>query len=229
MIGIYKITNPKGKSYIGQSRDIEHRFYYYKLSTNWIKEQRKLYYSFIKYGQENHQFEIIEECTEDVINEREIYWINFYNSVQEGLNLKYGGIGGRHSEETKQNISKSLMGKKQSKETVEKRSKSLKGQKRSEYTKQLMSESKKKVEITWGNKISESKKNSTYRHPKETMDKIAQKNSKPIEQYTPDGILVNTFPSGMEAMRQTGIKNDNIHQNLKGKSKSAGGFIWKYK
>jgi hypothetical protein len=33
----------------------------------------------------------------------------------------------------------------------------------------------------------------------------------------------------MEAMRQTGIKNDNINQNLKGKSKSAGGFIWKYK
>ena len=161
MIGIYKITNPIGNSYIGQSRDIEHRFYYYRLSSDWIKEQRKLYNILKKYGYENHVFEIIEECSEETINEKEIYWIYFYNSVEQGLNLKYGGIGGRHSEETKQNISKSLMGKKQSKETIEKRSQKLKGQKRSEYTKQLMSDSKKTLEITWGDKISESKKNST--------------------------------------------------------------------
>jgi group I intron endonuclease len=229
MIGIYKITNPNGNSYIGQSRDIEHRFYYYRLSSDWIKKQRKLYNSLKKYGYENHVFEVIEECSEEIINEKEIYWIDFYNSVEQGLNLKYGGIGGRHSEETKQNISKSLMGKKQSKETIEKRSQKLKGQKRSEYTKQLMSDSKKNFEITWGNKISEAKKNSTYRHPKETMDKISQSHSKPIEQYTPDGILLNTYPSAMDAMRQTGIKNDNISQNLRGNSKSAGGFVWKYK
>jgi group I intron endonuclease len=229
MIGIYKITNPKGKMYVGQSRDIEHRFYYYRLSSEWIKEQRKLYNSLKKYGYENHVFEIIEECSEETINEKEIYWINFYNSVIEGLNLKYGGIGGRHSKETKQNISKALMGKKQSKETIEKRSKSLQGLKRSDYTKQLMSEAGKNREITWGDKISKAKKNSTYRHPKEIMDKIAQYHSKPIEQYTPEGILLNTYPSAMEAMRQTGVKNDNISQNLRGKSKSAGGFIWKYK
>ena len=229
MIGIYKITNPNNNSYIGQSRDIEHRFYYYKTSNNWIKEQRKLYNSLQKYGIENHNFEIIEECSEDIINEREIYWINCYNCVDKGLNLKYGGLGGKHSEETKQNISKALMGKKQSKETIEKRSQSLKGLKRSDYTKQLMSESGKNKEITWGDKISEAKKKSTYRHPKEIMEKIAKHNSKPIEQYDSKGILLNTFISAKDAMKQTGIKNDNISQNLRGKSKSAGGFIWKYK
>jgi len=229
MIGIYKITNPKGNSYIGQSRDIEHRFYYYRLSNNWIKEQRKLYNSIKKYGHENHIFEILEECLEENINEKEIYWINYFDSVINGLNLKYGGIGGKHSEETKQNISKALMGKKQSKETIEKRSQKLKGQKRSDYTKQLMSEAGKNREITWGSQISEAKKNSTYRHPKETLDKIALINSKPIEQYTPEGILLKTYPSATEAMKQTGVKNDNISQNLRGKSKSAGGFVWKYK
>ena len=231
MIGIYKITNPSGNSYIGQSRDIEHKFYYYRLSSDWIKEQRKLYNSLKKYGYENHVFEVIEECSEDNINEREIYWINHFNSVINGLNLKYGGIGGRHSEETKQNISKSLMGKKQSKETIEKRSKSLQGMKRSDYTKQLMSEAGKNKKITWGNKISEAKKNSNYTFTQEHKDNLSKNspNSKPIEQYTPAGILLNTYPSAMEAMRQTGIKNDNINQNLKGKSKSAGGFIWKYK
>jgi group I intron endonuclease len=227
MIGIYKITNPKGKIYIGQSRDIEHRFYYYKLSNKWIKEQRKLYNSLQKYGYENHMFETIEECSEDLLNKKEIYWINHFNSVNEGLNLKYGGLGGKHSEETKQNISKSLTGKKQSKETIEKRSQKLKGQKRSDYTKQLMSESKKGKPITWGEKISESKKGKP--RPEELIKKLAKINSKPIEQYTPDGILLNIFPSAVEAMKQTGIKNDNINQNLKGKSKSAGGFVWKYK
>jgi group I intron endonuclease len=229
MIGIYKITNPKGKIYIGQSRDIEHRFYYYKLSNKWIKEQRKLYNSLQKYGHENHLFEIIEECSEGLLNEKEIYWINYFDSVNNGLNLKYGGLGGKHSEETKQNISKALIGKKQSKETIEKRSKSLQGQKRSDYTKQLMSEAGKNKKITWGDKISEAKKKSTYRHSKEIMKKIAQINSKPIEQYNLDGTLLNTYPSAMEAMRQTGVKNDNINQNLRGKSRSAGGFIWKYK
>ena len=99
----------------------------------------------------------------------------------------------------------------------------------SEETKNKMSLSRINRKITWGDKISESKKNSTYRHPKEILDKISQTHSKPIEQYTPEGILLNTFPSAMEAMRQTGVKNDNINQNLRGKSKSAGGFVWKYK
>lgn len=226
MIGIYKITNPNQNSYIGQSRDIEHRFYYYKLSNEWIKEQRKLYNSIKKYGVENHVFEIIEECTEDIINDREIYWIEFYDSVKNGLNLKYGGIGGRHSEETKQNISKALMGKKQSKETIEKRSKALKGQKRSEYTKQLMSEAGKNREINWGDKISQAKQNSTYIFTQEHKDKISKSSphSKSIQQYHPNGTLINTFSSAMEAMKQTGVKNDNISQNLRGKSKSAGGI-----
>jgi group I intron endonuclease len=229
MIGIYKITNPKGTMYIGQSRDINKRFYYYKLSNNWIKEQRKLYYSFLKYGVENHIFEIIEECNENIINEKEIYWINYYNSVEKGLNLKYGGIGGKHSEETKQNISKSLMGKKQSKETIEKRSQKLKGQKRSDYTKQLMSELGKNRNIIWGDKISEGKKKSDYVFTPEHKNKISKNNSKSIEQYTPNGVLLNTFSSATEAMKQTGVKNDNISHCLRGKSRSAGGYIWKFK
>ena len=227
MIGIYKITNPKGKIYIGQSRDIEHRFYYYKLSSKWIKEQRKLYNSLQKYGYENHMFETIEECSEDLLNKKEIYWINYFDSVNKGLNLKYGGLGGKHSEETKQNISKSLMGKKQSKETIEKRSQKLKGQKRSDYTKQLMSEARKGKIITWGDKISEAKLGKPK--PKGFGKKLALINSKPIEQYHPNGTLLNIFPSAVEAMRQTGIKNDNISMCLRGKSKSAGGFVWKYK
>jgi group I intron endonuclease len=191
MIGIYKITNPKGNSYIGQSRDIEHRFYYYRISGDWIKEQRKLYNSLKKYGCENHVFEVIEECFEDNINEREIYWINHFDSVINGLNLKYGGIGGRHSEETKRNISKSLMGKKQSKETIEKRSQKLKGQKRNDYTKKLMSEAKQGVKITWGDKIKESKALNPWVPSNQARANISKANSRASCEVLKSPVAVN--------------------------------------
>ena len=58
--GIYKITNPKGAIYIGSSKHIEKRFAQYKnLRSN---EQHKLRNSINKYGYENHNFEILEEC-----------------------------------------------------------------------------------------------------------------------------------------------------------------------
>jgi hypothetical protein len=68
-IGIYKITNPQGKIYIGQSNDIYHRFYSYKKLN--CKGQIKLYNSLLKYGVDDHQFEIIEECLSEQLDEKE--------------------------------------------------------------------------------------------------------------------------------------------------------------
>jgi len=59
MIGIYKITNPKGKIYIGQSINIKRRFNEYKRLN--CSQQPKIYNSLLKYGSDNHKFEIIEE------------------------------------------------------------------------------------------------------------------------------------------------------------------------
>jgi group I intron endonuclease len=63
MIGIYKITSPSGKIYIGQSTNIENRFNSYRILD--CKKQIKLYNSLKKYGWDNHIKEIVEECTED--------------------------------------------------------------------------------------------------------------------------------------------------------------------
>ena len=87
MIGIYKITSPSGKIYIGQSGNITKRFYHYK-SLN-TKEQPRLNYSFLKYGVEKHIFEIIEETFFDLLNERERYWQEYYNVIgKNGLNCQ---------------------------------------------------------------------------------------------------------------------------------------------
>lgn len=86
MIGIYKITNPKGRIYIGQSVNIERRWTDY----NNIKHrtQPKLKNSIEKYGIENHIFEIIEECLEEQLNIRERYWQDYFNVLEKGLNCR---------------------------------------------------------------------------------------------------------------------------------------------
>lgn len=110
MIGIYKITSPTNKIYVGQSIDIEKRFKQYKRLD--CKKQPKLYNSFLKHGVENHIFEILEECSLDKLNVREVFWKQKYNTISEGLNCELFDIGqGPRSSQVKDKISKSMTGK----------------------------------------------------------------------------------------------------------------------
>jgi group I intron endonuclease len=88
LIGIYKITSPSGRIYIGQSIDINKRFTGYYSMTN-VRWQRKLKASLLKYGPMNHTYEVIEECLVDQLNERERYWQEYYDSanIKTGLNI----------------------------------------------------------------------------------------------------------------------------------------------
>lgn len=86
MIGIYKITSPSNKVYIGQSNNIGKRFKQYS-SLSQTKLQKRLHYSFNKYGINNHIFEVIEECNVELLNERERYFQDYYNVLgKDGLN-----------------------------------------------------------------------------------------------------------------------------------------------
>lgn len=129
MVGIYKITSPNGKIYIGQSVNIKDRLRKY-FSGN-CKNQIKLYRSIHKYGWENHVFEIIEECCFDELNTKERFWQDFYNCIgKNGLNCKLtetNSLSGKHSEETKLKIGNSNKGKKRSVEQIENMSIAMKG------------------------------------------------------------------------------------------------------
>lgn len=111
MIGIYKITSPTNKIYIGQSINIEKRKKYYQNAH--CKGQKKLYASIIKYGFENHNFEIICECLENELNKLEEYYISYFNSFNTilGMNLDSGGLSKKQSDETKLKRSNSLKGR----------------------------------------------------------------------------------------------------------------------
>ena len=98
MIGIYKITNTiNNKVYIGQSINIDERWRAhkadYKNSHLTGKHKSYLYVSMRKYGIENFKFEVIEEAPKELLNEREIYWIQYYDATNpdKGYNLTPGG------------------------------------------------------------------------------------------------------------------------------------------
>ena len=85
MIGIYKITSPNNRIYIGQSVDIKRRFKEYKRS--FAKGQVLLNRSFKKYGVEKHIFEIICECEVSELNNKERFYQLLYSSIgKNGLN-----------------------------------------------------------------------------------------------------------------------------------------------
>jgi group I intron endonuclease len=148
-VGIYKIINPNGNIYIGQSIDLNRRIGSYKKMSN-CNAQLKLYNSFLKYGVINHIFEIIENCSIDELNNRERYWQEFYKSVENGLNCLYVKTDTKKkilSNEVRKKMSISGKGKTQSKEHIEKRILSKKGYIHTFETKQKLSEKKKKILI----------------------------------------------------------------------------------
>lgn len=114
MIGIYKITSPSNKVYIGQSINIDKRFRSYKNLLH-CKNQIKLYNSFLKYGVNNHTFEVVEECSVELLNERERYYQDFYNVLNCGLNClltKTSDRSGKMSIESRLKMSSKLIGNK---------------------------------------------------------------------------------------------------------------------
>ena len=97
MIGIYKITNNiNGKVYVGQSKCIERRWCRHRnasFNPNGDEYDKPLYRAIRKNGLENFSFEVIEECLIDELDNKEKYWIQYYNSCNPnfGYNLVEGG------------------------------------------------------------------------------------------------------------------------------------------
>lgn len=124
MIGIYKITNPEGAVYVGQSVDIERRFKTHKSGKYNKKCTPKLCASLDKFGYEKHEFDVIIECDKSQLNELERYYQEFYNANSDfNLNCNLTatndkkGIRRPISDEQKLSISRVHKGKVYSEET----------------------------------------------------------------------------------------------------------------
>jgi group I intron endonuclease len=161
---IYCITSPTNKKYIGQSINFKRRFYAYKNVTN--SGSYHIKNSLLKYGVDNHTFEILHELpfdsTQTVLNEYEKFYITQYAECGfKMMNIREGGSTGRHSAETKFKIgvkkigNKNMAGKTHSEETKAKMKKSQQarlkdkphfnlGSKRNEESRKKMSDAQKR-------------------------------------------------------------------------------------
>ena len=155
LIGIYGLKcKTTGKWYVGQGagkNGIEGRWDDYRLLRK-CKAQIKLYRALLKYGYDDFDKVIIEECDliDWILDYREMYWIRKLDSLHNGYNCTEGGkgfLGGKHRPETIEKMRKSAKGRKRgpmSEEQKEKLRKVLKGRvcgshgPRSEETKRKM-------------------------------------------------------------------------------------------
>ena len=94
---IYKITNlVNGKAYVGQTiNKLNIRFNQHVSYANRAKESgKKLFYlskAINKYGKDSFSIEVLEVVDKDLLNDREIFWIEKLNTFSEGYNLNKGG------------------------------------------------------------------------------------------------------------------------------------------
>lgn len=245
IIGIYKITSPSGKIYIGQSINIKDRWYKYTVKN--CKSQIRLYYSFNKYNVESHQFEVIELCSIEQLDELEIHWKQHYiNQLGWSQMLfceLYDTGGGPKSEETKRKIgignlnkpkpgvTKALTGRAKPKGFGDKISKALKGTTQSQETKDkksLSMKGKPKPTLKKGKDHANYGKRRTEEH-KIKMSKIMKgkpilKNARPILQYDLEGNFIREWESTIAA--EAFYKVRGIHNVIGGLAKTAGGFKW---
>jgi group I intron endonuclease len=158
--GIYKITSPNGRVYVGQSKDIYKRWVHYERLK--CEQQKLLYYSLSKYGVKNHIFEIIHVCDKSDLDYLEKKYVLEFNSVEEGLNIRYGGKNGEISEQQKKQISEKLLGHTRTIESRIKQSETI------------------KIKGTWNKGLTgyfseESLRKIGKRHSEESYEKIAKK------------------------------------------------------
>lgn len=220
MIGIYKIENKlNGKVYIGQSINIEARWkrHVSDSSNHLINEQSAVIHKAInKYGLENFSFVVLEECNIEELDEREIYWISYYNSYYNGYNCTKGGS--RNTDHFKKkvycyDVNGIFIEEFESvNEAAEKLnilplsiSNCCLGKTKSSHNLQFSYENKKK-------------------EPLEQVLGCAKR----VGQFTKSGELIMTYPSASAAARAMNLTKYSIADCCRGRQKTSAGYIWKY-
>ena len=230
MIGIYKITSPTSRIYIGQSVDLDRRRGDYEGLKN-IAKQSRLYRSLVKYGFTNHIMETIEECSLEDLNLRERHWQDYYNVLGlMGLNCrlqKAGDKSGKDSEETiKRRVDKNIKAILQYdlegnfirewSSIVE----VIRTLNISNITTCLKGKQNQAGGFVWRYKTS-------IEIPLKIEVNLKSKLERIIIQYTKDKKFIKEWDSIKQASDELGI--GDLNSCLRGNTKTAGGYIFKYK
>lgn len=212
-----------GRCYVGQTKAFKKREWQWKNLkrhyNKYIDVDRELH------GLDKFTVEVLAEAdSRDEAFELEKRFIAEYNSVwPNGYNISTGGGGGsgvKRSEETKQKMSEAkkgenhpMYGKHHSEEHKQKISDALKAENNPMYGKHHSDEAKQKM--------SDAKKG------KHLSEETKAKKSKPVYQYTLDGVLKKVWPSTKECGRN-GFGQWNVSNCCNGKLKTYKGYRWSY-
>lgn len=221
MIGIYKIENKLNhKIYIGQSIDIkkrwrEHNFASFHPSS---KDYNMVIHKAIrKYGKSKFDYSIIEECSKEELNSREIYWINFFDSYNHGYNCSKGGTDYTHMGnpiELYDYNGKFIMGFPNTAEAA----KYLKVSYNTVYA--VLQGKRLSVKGYQIKRKKDPKIIKEYKNRQGGKIKVIMMND--------DNNIINSFESATEAARQMSLDPSCITKCCKGKLKHCGGWKWKY-
>jgi len=208
---IYKITNTKNnKCYIGQTikqpnvRWYQHKYY----SRKGVRYKSKLYSAIQKYGIDCFTFEVIEEIENELLNEKEQFFILLFDSFNKGYNNTIGGEGNKGGKR-----------KKKCEDIVPKLYKELKSTEKVANYLKISRITVRNILKEKGLFVPQKKNSFDYKQVE-------------VVQYSLDLTLINIFPSLTEACKSIGLTNKNaseLSKCCKGKRKTAYGFIWKYK
>lgn len=246
LCGVYKIVNNiNQKIYIGQSINIKARWKDHINSLNRGDSKCTLLQrAWNKYGQDNFSFEILELCTEDVLDDVEIKYIDLYDSCRNGYNIETGGnVNKCLSEATKKRISDAHIGKTASPETKKKMSESRMGDKNPMYGRHHNEDTKSKISENnkgkTGHAISDAQRevcrqvNIGKRVSAETKRKISEankgnipynKNTRPV--YCVE--LHKVFANPSEAGKELNVRSGNIINCCEHTRNTCGGYRWMY-
>lgn len=232
MIGIYLITSPSGRAYIGQTRNFKRRIKNYRNLRN--SGQPLLFNSFNKYGFDSHEIKIIHELpvdvTQDVLNKYEEYYLDAYRSAGfRMMNVRGAGSNGAISESTKKKISIANTGKlkgvKQSEDHKRKRSLSMLGK-----TIWLGKKHKEESKIKTRNALMGVEKSPDHKLKCiENFRKATQARIKPVIQLTKDGVFIKEWSSAKDVELSGIALARSICHACKGRYHTANGFKWEYK
>ena len=212
---IYKITSPTDRIYIGKTYDLRKRINGHICSSKKMRSNIILHNSIAKYGWDAHFLEVVETVDNDLLNEREIYWIKELNTYHyenpQGLNMTRGGDGQRttwmHKIEQRAAQSKRFTGE----------GNPFFNKTHSEETKRIISE-----------KTSKRNKERGINVPKWGAEKGRLKRIKAVKCFGVNGNLVGTFCSLVEAAKSLSLNRVNISQSLKTNSWVLGKYYFRY-
>lgn len=199
--GIYCIENlVNSKKYIGQSVNIHNRWNVHKAELRHNRHDNPhLQNAWNKYGENNFNFFILEQCDYTELDDKEIFYIRYYDTYNSGYNLTIGGQGTSRkvfTDEERKAISERLKGHAVSEETRIKMRENMLAQFNDDYFLQRYNN---------------------------MMDNKKVK----IKCYDKNGFLL-AYDDIHSAARQLGVEATNICKVLKGKHKTAGIYTFCY-